>query len=114
MLALTHKLLSGSGDQLIAEIIRKALDPKDKDQAMMLKLCADRMAPISAFEKAQDGPRGTIELRVTVASPAQSGESGRAEKRAGQTLAALPQHGDMTDVIDVVATEIASGLEPTV
>lgn len=114
MLGLTHKLLSGSGDQLIAEIIRKALDPKDKDQAAMLKLCVDRMAPVTAFERADQGNRGVIELRVTVAAPEQSALPGVIENKSGgaSALRAVPASSD--DVIDVTPVDVTDRLEPAI
>jgi len=44
-------LLTTKGDHIIETIIKKALDPTDKDQAAMLKMCADRLLPVSYFEK---------------------------------------------------------------
>ena len=46
------RLLTTKGDHIIETIIKKALDPTDKDQAAMLKMCADRLLPMSYFEKA--------------------------------------------------------------
>jgi len=45
------RLLTTKGDTIIQTIINKALDPTDKDQAAMLKMCADRLLPLSYFEK---------------------------------------------------------------
>ena len=45
------RLLTTKGDHIIETIIKKALDPTDKDQAAMLKMCADRLLPLSYFEK---------------------------------------------------------------
>lgn len=49
------RLLTTKGDHIIETIIKKALDPTDKDQAAMLKMCADRLLPLSYFEKAGTG-----------------------------------------------------------
>lgn len=49
------RLLTTKGDTIIQTIINKALDPSDKDQAAMLKMCADRLLPLSYFEKGKDG-----------------------------------------------------------
>jgi len=43
------RLLTTKGDTIIQTIINKALDPTDKDQAAMLKMCADRLLPLSYF-----------------------------------------------------------------
>lgn len=67
MLALTNKLLAGSGDAIIAKIIAKALNDDDKDQAAMLKLCLDRIAPASAFEKASTAAN-KVEVVVSLVS----------------------------------------------
>ena len=49
------RLLTTKGDYIIQTIINKALDPTDKDQAAMLKMCVDRLLPMSYFEKGKDG-----------------------------------------------------------
>lgn len=49
------RLLTTKGDHIISTIINKALDPTDKDQAAMLKMCADRLLPLSYFEKNGQG-----------------------------------------------------------
>ena len=38
-------LMGYNGNRVVKEIIRKALDPSDKDQAMMLKCCLERILP---------------------------------------------------------------------
>lgn len=38
-------LLGYNGNKVVREILRKALDPNDKDQAMMLKCCLERILP---------------------------------------------------------------------
>ena len=48
------RLLGTSGEKVINTILRKALDDNDKDQAAMLKMCIDRILPMSAFEAAKD------------------------------------------------------------
>ncbi len=40
-----REFLTTKGDHIIETIIKKALDPTDKDQAAMLKMCADRLLP---------------------------------------------------------------------
>jgi len=53
------RLLTTKGDHIIETIIKKALDPTDKDQAAMLKMCADRLLPLSYFEKGKaEGNKG--------------------------------------------------------
>lgn len=38
-------LMGYNGNKIVKEIIRKALDPSDKDQALMLKACLERILP---------------------------------------------------------------------
>jgi hypothetical protein len=53
------RLLTTKGDHIIETIIKKALDPTDKDQAAMLKMCADRLLPVSYFESNKEvGAKG--------------------------------------------------------
>ena len=53
------RLLTTKGDHIIETIIKKALDPTDKDQAAMLKMCADRLLPVSYFESSKEvGAKG--------------------------------------------------------
>lgn len=44
-------LSSENGLMVIRKIIHKALNDEDKDQAAMLRLCAERIVPISLFEE---------------------------------------------------------------
>ena len=46
-------LRAENGHRIIGKIIHKAMDDEDKDQAAMLKLCADRFLPVSMFEDAE-------------------------------------------------------------
>jgi hypothetical protein len=48
---LKARLMATSGDRVLNEVIRKALDPTDKDQIAALKMCMDRLLPVSLFEK---------------------------------------------------------------
>ena len=50
-LELARKLYATNGRRIIETIIAKALDPKDPDQMQALKLCVDRVAPVSFFDK---------------------------------------------------------------
>ena len=38
-------LMGYNGNKVVREILRKALNPEDKDQGMMLKLCLERILP---------------------------------------------------------------------
>lgn len=60
------RLLTTKGDHIIETIIKKALDPTDKDQAAMLKMCADRLLPLSYFEKA--GSTGNKGITINISN----------------------------------------------
>ena len=49
------RLLSTSGEKVIETVLRKAMDDTDKDQVACLKMCIDRLLPISHFEKDKIG-----------------------------------------------------------
>ena len=59
-------MLTTKGDHIIETIIKKALDPTDKDQAAMLKMCADRLLPLSYFEK--DKAAGNKGIVINISS----------------------------------------------
>lgn len=62
---LKERLLnSADSTKLVNKIINKALDDNDKDQMVALKLCLDRILPVSLFEKAKDS-RSAIQINIT-------------------------------------------------
>lgn len=64
------RLLSTSGEAVIETVIRKALDDQDKDQVACLKMCVDRLLPISHFEKTGAGRSNAIQVQiVTTGTP---------------------------------------------
>jgi hypothetical protein len=73
------RLLTTKGDTIIETIIKKALDPTDKDQAAMLKMCADRLLPLSYFEKAGTG-HGKAGITINISG------IGDAKVEADQTI----------------------------
>ncbi len=60
---LKARLLATSGERVLNEIIRKALDPTDKDQIAALKMCIDRVLPISLFEKGA-GKSNSVQIQI--------------------------------------------------
>lgn len=60
---LKARLLATSGERVLNEIIRKALDPEDKDQIAALKMCIDRVLPISLFEKGA-GRSNSVQIQI--------------------------------------------------
>jgi hypothetical protein len=59
------RLLTTKGDHIIETIIKKALDPADKDQAAMLKMCADRLLPLSYFENNKTEGKAGITINIS-------------------------------------------------
>lgn len=60
------RLLGTAGDKIIRTLIEKALDPNDKDQIAALKMCVDRVLPMSAFDpKAGNGTTPQISINIT-------------------------------------------------
>lgn len=57
-------LRADNGPRIIGKIIQKAMNDEDKDQAAMLKLCADRFLPVSLFEEAKDMGSGNITIVI--------------------------------------------------
>lgn len=66
------RLLGTSGDKIIETLIHKALDPNDKDQIAALKMCVDRVLPLSMFDVAKNsGSVPQISINITgLTSPA--------------------------------------------
>ena len=60
------RLLGTAGDKIIRTLIEKALDPNDKDQIAALKMCVDRVLPMSAFDaKSGNGAAPQISINIT-------------------------------------------------
>lgn len=60
------RLLGTSGDKIIETLIHKALDPNDKDQIAALKMCVDRVLPLSMFDAAKNsGSVPQISINIT-------------------------------------------------
>jgi len=62
------RLLATSGETVINTIIKKALDDEDKDQVACLKMCIDRVLPMSYFEKGKDAGRGNVNIQISMVS----------------------------------------------
>ena len=60
------RLLGTNGEKIITTLISKALDPTDKDQVACLKMCVDRVLPLSAFDTSkQSGGTPQISINIT-------------------------------------------------
>ena len=60
------RLLTTSGETVINTVLKKALDDTDKDQIACLKMCIDRMLPVSYFEKDKDARRGNVSISISM------------------------------------------------
>jgi hypothetical protein len=61
------RLLGTSGDKIIETLIAKALNPDDKDNMAALKLCVDRILPVSVFDAAKNGGT-TPQISINITS----------------------------------------------
>jgi hypothetical protein len=59
------RLMGTSGDKIMETLIKKALDNEDKDQMAALKMCVDRLLPMSAFDKKQGGVVPSISINIS-------------------------------------------------
>ena len=66
------RLLATSGETVINTIIKKALDDEDKDQVACLKMCIDRVLPMSYFEKGKDAARGNVNIQISMVGDAKA------------------------------------------
>ena len=66
------RLLATSGETVINTIIKKALDDEDKDQVACLKMCIDRVLPMSYFEKGKDAGRGNVNIQISMVGDAKA------------------------------------------
>ena len=66
------RLLATSGETVINTIISKALDNEDKDQVACLKMCIDRVLPMSYFEKGRDAGRGNVNIQISMIGDAKA------------------------------------------
>lgn len=57
-------LLHSKGRHIIEQIINKALDPSDKDQMACMKLCVDRVLPMSYFEKSKESSNKGVTIQI--------------------------------------------------
>lgn len=60
------RLMGTAGDKIMTTLINKALNDEDKDQMAALKLCVDRLLPMSAFEaKKNNNMMPQISINIT-------------------------------------------------
>ena len=59
------RLLATSGDKVISKIIEVAMDDGHSGQIAALKMCMDRVLPLSYFEK-EKGASGTPQISINI------------------------------------------------
>ena len=59
------RLLATSGDKVITKIIEVAMDDNHSGQLAALKMCMDRVLPLSYFEK-EKGASGTPQISINI------------------------------------------------
>lgn len=60
-------LMSPEAAHLVSKVISKAMDDNDKDQMVAMKLCLDRILPVSTFEKAKN-EGAKIQVNISTAN----------------------------------------------
>lgn len=61
---LKQLLIDGAGTQVVSKAVQIALNDEHPSQAAMIKLCLDRMLPVSMFEKDKN-QRSAISITIT-------------------------------------------------
>lgn len=62
-------MLTKKSKAIVQRIMDKALDDNDDDQMACLKICVDRMIPVSYFEKEKSGNKGVTIQIVGIGQP---------------------------------------------
>jgi hypothetical protein len=60
-----QRLLATSGDKVIDKIVQLALEDGNPAQVACLKMCIDRVLPLSLFEKDAKGQRNAVTINIT-------------------------------------------------
>lgn len=68
---LKERLLATGGTRILDTVIRIALDDNHPSQAAALKMCMDRMLPVSMFENEAKGHKGAITINIVGATDTQ-------------------------------------------
>lgn len=98
--ALTHELINKKAENVVKKVLAIAMDDKHPKQMDALKMCFDRLAPMSVFERAAEAQKSRgIEININVVgSPAST------------TPAPVPVVGSVgPEVVDVEAREVVRG-----
>lgn len=62
------RLLATGGDRIIDKIVSIAMDDEHQGQMAALKMCMDRLLPMSYFDKKDGTNRGSVQITITTAS----------------------------------------------
>lgn len=65
LIELRKLLLNEKADDVIKKVIAIALDDEHPVQGAALKMCVDRLLPMTEFEKASAGGRPTITINIS-------------------------------------------------
>lgn len=57
-------MLTKKSKAIVQRVMDKALDDNDEDQLACLKMCVDRMIPVSFFEKEKFGNKGGVTIQI--------------------------------------------------
>lgn len=89
--ALTHELINKKAENVVKKVLAIALDDKHPKQMEALKMCFDRLAPVSVFEKAAEHNKNKgIEININVVQPTAAGGG----------------DGALHDVVEIQAKEV--------
>jgi hypothetical protein len=96
--ALSHELINSKADKVVKKVLEIALNDAHPKQLDALKMCFDRIAPVSVFEKVAEHQKNKgIEININVVGSPTSIEPLEHIAHAGLKAA---------EVVDVVAREV--------
>ena len=60
------KLLDGpTGSKILEKVLNIAMDDNHSGQMVAMKLCVDRILPMSYFDNSKEAPRNAIQINIT-------------------------------------------------
>lgn len=102
IMELKRLLIDGAGQNVVGKALQIALDDNHPAQAAMIKLCMDRMLPISLFEKGV-AARSAVTINIT--------GIGDAVSIGGDTLDIGAEAIDVTPIHNTGATSTATSAD---
>ena len=98
--ALTHELINKKAENVVRKVLAIALDDKHPKQMEALKMCFDRLAPVSVFERAAEANKNKgIEININVVSP-------NGNTPTAVSVSPSLDDGRSGEVVDVEAKEV--------